>query len=560
MSEDASRIDETPDHAGAYPRLSGAQVQLLVAHGVTRSTAEGEVLYQEGDDLSDFYVVLSGKVAVVQNIGRAERLVAVHGAGRFLGELNLLAGQPMLLSAVVRGAGEVVAIPLDRLREVVSQQPAIGDLVLRAMLIRRSLQIEIGAGLCILGSRYSSDSRRLRAFVARNRIPCTWIDLERDSGAEALLRELGVAPDETPVVVWHGEQVLRNPSNATLAQVIRLGHDVSGGERLDLIVVGAGPAGLAAAVYGASEGLASVVVEAVATGGQAATSPLIENYLGFPLGISGAELADRAGLQTEKFGARITVPARAFRLEHDGGHHVVATDSGETLTAPALIIATGAAYRRLEVPGIDRFEGTSVYHAATEIEAHLCRGDPVAVVGGGNSAGQATVFLARYAGQVSLLVRHGDLGRDMSRYLVDRVERTPGVEVFLNTEVRELVGSGSLEAMVIADLLTGDTMRLDARALFVFIGAMPFTEWLRGAVELDDHGFVRTGGAVGSYDEPGPDGGAARPLETSRPGIFAAGDVRSGSVKRVAAAVGEGAMAVRFVHEYLAEVGRNSSG
>ncbi len=560
MSEDAGRIDETPDHAGAYPRLSDAQVQLLAGHGVTRSTAEGEVLYREGDDLSDFYVVLSGRIAVVQNIGRAERLVAVHGAGRFLGELNLLAGQPMLLSAVVREAGEVVVIPLDRLRQVVSQQPAIGDLVLRAMLVRRSLQIEIGAGLCILGSGYSSDSQRLRAFVARNRIPCTWVDLERDSGAEALLRELGVAPDETPVVVWHGEQVLRNPSNATLAQVIRLGHDVSGGERLDLIVVGAGPAGLAAAVYAASEGLASVVVEAIATGGQAATSPLIENYLGFPLGISGAELADRAGLQAEKFGARITVPARAFRLEHDGGYHVVATDGGDTLVAPALIIATGAAYRRLDVPGIDRFEGTSVYHAATDIEAHLCRGDPVAVVGGGNSAGQATVFLARYADKVSLLVRHGDLARDMSRYLVDRVERTPGVDVFLNTEVRELVGSGSLEALVIADRLTGETRLLDARALFVFIGAMPFTEWLRGAVELDEHGFVRTGGTVGSYEDAGPDRGAARPLETSRPGIFAAGDVRSGSVKRVAAAVGEGAMAVRFVHEHLAVVGRNSSG
>jgi len=559
MSEHEDReVPETPDFAGGFPRLSEAQVQSLAQMGATRTTREGDVLYREGDDPSDFYVVLSGKVAIVQDLGRSERLVAVHGAGRFLGELSMLTGRPMMLSAVVRAAGDVVAVPVDRLREVVTQDPALGDLVLRALLIRQSLQIEIGAGLRILGSRYSPDSRRLRAFLARNRIPHSWIELEGDEGAEALLRELGVTPEETPVVIWRGAQVLRNPSNAQLAELVGLRRDAVGSERYDLIVVGSGPAGLAAAVYGASEGLSTVVVEAVATGGQAATSPRIENYLGFPAGISGAELADRALVQAEKFGARIAVPARAVGLDQQDAYHAVRVDDGGSLLAPSVIIATGAAYRRLDVPGMDGLEGTSVYYAATEIEANMCRGDPVAVVGGGNSAGQATVFLSRHAAKVLLLVRHGDLGKEMSRYLADRIDRTPGVEVLLNTEVRELVGSRSLEALVVADGRTGERWRLEARALFVFIGAKPHTRWLNGYVELDHDGFVRTGPELGSLDESLSLARPPRILESSRPGVFVAGDVRSGSVKRVAAAVGEGSMAVRFVHDHLAEVGRDS--
>jgi thioredoxin reductase (NADPH) len=445
----------------------------------------------------------------------------------------------------------VLAVPADRLRELATQDPALGDLILRAYLLRRETLIGLGAGFRIVGSRYSPDTRRLREFAARNRLPHRWIDLEKDKEAEALLRELGVAPEETPVVIWRGEQVLRNPSNAELARAIGLPTPRPGRDVCDLVIVGAGPAGLAAAVYAASEGLATVTLDAVATGGQAGTSPRIENYPGFPSGISGFELTDRTVIQAEKFGAQISVPAEATALAQRDGHHVVSLANGQSVAGRSVLVATGARYRKLAVPRLGEFEGTSVHYAATHLEAQACRRDPVAVVGGGNSAGQAAVFLASHAARVSLLVRGGDLRADMSHYLADRVERCPGVEVLLHTEVRELIGEdGVLEALVVEDNLTGERRRLEARALFVFIGAEPHTGWLGDQLALDDRGFVLTGAdAVRDAD-------GRRPmlLETSQPGVFAVGDVRSGSVKRVTSAVGEGAMAVRLVHEYM-EVG-----
>jgi thioredoxin reductase (NADPH) len=440
--------------------------------------------------------------------------------------------------------------------------PAIGDLILRAYLLRSSILIQTGVGLRLIGSRYSPNARPLREFVARNRIPHTWTELERDPEAEELLRQLGVAPEETPVVIWHGTQVLRNPSVEELARTVGLPVPSSDEAVCDLAVVGAGPAGLAAAVYGASEGLATVVLEGVATGGQAEASPRIENYLGFPAGLSGAELADRAVVQAEKFGARFSIGAEAARLEERDGQRMIRLANGNEIRARAVVIATGARYRKLDVPRLEEFEGSCVYYAATEIEARVCRNDPVVVVGGGNSAGQAAVFLAAHAAMVCLLIRHDDLGRDMSRYLADRVEHTPGVEVVRHAEVCELLGGNALAAVVAQDNRTGERRRLEARSLFVFIGAEPHVRWLGDQLALDDRGFILTGADTQLAGDPFWEAAGRQPLslETSRPGVFAAGDVRSGSIKRVASAVGEGAMAVRLVHEHLGQVGAEAEG
>ncbi|MEV7010868.1 FAD-dependent oxidoreductase [Streptosporangium sp. NPDC051022] len=529
---------ETPDHHGAFPRLGDAQIGGLALHGTRRPTRPGDVLIREGEDAPGFFVILAGKVAVIEG----ERVTLVHGPGRFLGELGTLTGQRAFVTSVVCEAGEVLAVPLEDLRRIVTHDPELGDLILRAFMIRRrSLLIGGGTGLRIIGSRYSPGSRRLREFVTRNRLPHRWVDLEEDREAEALVRNLGIAPQETPVVILGGTRVLRNPGNAELARAVGLPVPPVPDDVFDLVVVGAGPAGLAAAVYGASEGLRTIVLDAVATGGQAGTSSRIENYLGFPAGISGGELAERAVIQARKFGARLGVPAEAVSLEARDGHYSVGLGDGPPVRGRTIVIATGARYRRLGVPRLEEFEGNGVYYAATLAEAGLCTGLPVVVVGGGNSAGQAAVFLSEHAASVRLLVRGDDLGEDMSRYLVDRIRHSPGVEVMLHTEIREFVGGEeSLEAVVAEDTHTGRRWSVGTRAVFVFIGAEPCTTWLASAVVVDDKGFVVTGF----------DGGL--PLETSLPGVFAVGDVRSQSVKRVASAVGEGAMAIRLVHEHFA--------
>ncbi|HMJ35864.1 MAG TPA: FAD-dependent oxidoreductase [Baekduia sp.] len=541
---EAPTLVETPDHDGAYPRLSPEQIAALSRYGTRRAVKAGEIVFREGDEHYDFFVVLAGTVAIVQDHGGENRLIAVHGPGRFLGELSLLTGLAAFFTAVMREDGEVLQVPVERLRALVAQDAALGDLILRAYLMRREILIGLGAGLKIVGSRYSPDTRRLREFCARNRIPYRWIDLEEDGAAEQLLQGMSVRPDQTPVVVWHG-RVLRNPSPQELARAIGLGESVDDKVTVcDLVVVGAGPAGLAAAVYGASEGLDTAALDAVATGGQAGTSSRIENYLGFPSGISGGELAERATIQARKFGARISVPAEAVALEREDGHYRVRLADGHTLQTRALVIASGARYRKLPVPRLEEFEGNGVYYAATTMEAQLCAGQAVAVVGGGNSAGQATLFLSQYAAPVRLIVRRDDLGADMSRYLVDRIERAPNVEVLLHTEVREIDGDGRLERIVVEDNRAHERRTLGCGALFVFIGADPHSDWLSGLVELDEKGFVLTGVADHAHRR-------ALLLETNLPGVLAVGDVRSGSVKRVASAVGEGSMAVRLVHEHL---------
>lgn len=550
MTEPSTRTDrtpgaateETPDLNGAYPRLEEYQIAELAAVGEQRAVGKGEILQRAGEPADEFLVVLEGRVMVIQDVGPEQRVVAVHGPRRFLGDLGLLTGQPSFLSWVSEDVGEVLAVPVEALREVVPRDSQLADLILRGFLVRRSLQLTIGAGFTIVGSRFSADTRRLRDFAARNRLPHHWIDLENDDDAERLLRELGIDRAETPVVLWRGK-VLRNPGNEQLAELVGLRPAGQPRSVCDLIVVGAGPAGLAAAVYGASEGLATMVVDSVATGGQAGTSSRIENYLGFPAGISGSELADRAVVQCKRFGADLVVPAVASGLGREDGQHVVRLDGGERVTGRAVVIASGVHYRRLELPGLDALEPTSVYYAATEVEASMCHGDPVVIVGGGNSAGQAAVFLSQHAGLVTLVVRSNDLGRDMSRYLADRIEGIEQIRVLLHSEPRAVRGRHLLEEVAVDDLGSGKRRLVPAKALFVFIGSVPQVEWLGDQIELDEHGYVRTGSQLG----PG-----RRLLETSRPGVFAAGDIRSGSVKRVAAAVGDGALAVRLVHEYLA--------
>ncbi|ETK35313.1 FAD-dependent oxidoreductase [Microbispora sp. ATCC PTA-5024] len=546
-------LTESPDLQGAYPRLSDTQMRTLAAHGERRPAHRDDVLFAEGDPCAAFFVVLSGKVATVKGYGVDDQVIRVHGAGRFLGELNVLTGQASFVTGVVAEDGEVLDVPVDELRRLVADDEILGDLVMRAYLIRRSMLIGLGAGFRIVGSRYSQDCRRLREFAARNRLPHRWIDLEQDAEVERFLRRMGITPAETPVVIWRGELVLRNPTNAELARAIGLPAPSARETVCDLLIVGAGPAGLAAAVYGASEGLATVVFDSVALGGQAGTSSRIENYLGFPAGISGGELAERAMIQARKFGAELSVPAEACALREHEGYHVVTLKEGTTVHARTLLIVTGVRYRRLDVPNLERYEGTSVYYAATEFEAQMCSRDPVVVVGGGNSAGQAALFLARQVACVRLLVREASLTRNMSRYLADEIEHHPRIRVMPNTEVRELAGEGTLEAVVVENNVTGERFTVEARAMFVFIGAEPYTRWLADEIALDSRGYILTGldaarsGTKGVLDSTG----RPFPLETSRAGVFAAGDVRHGSIKRVASAVGEGAMAVRLVHEHL---------
>jgi thioredoxin reductase (NADPH) len=550
----AEPIAETPDRYGAYPRLTDDQIAALEAGGTRRSSAAGETLVHEGRRTDEFFVILSGKVAIIVTDETGNRrVIAVHGPRRFLGELGALEGQAAFYTAEVVETGEVLVVPAQLVRTLVAHDPVLSDLILRAYLIRRSLLIEQGTGLRIIGSCYSPDTVRLREFAARNRLPHRWIDLERDKQAEKLLQRFGIGPEDTPVVIF-GDAVLRNPTTTELARLVGLPVPDTVPNERDLVVVGAGPAGLSAAVYGASDGLATAAMEAIAAGGQAGTSSRIENYLGFPGGISGSDLAERALLQAGKFGAQILVSAEVCGLESDAGQHRVSMADERFIVARAVVLASGARYRRLAVPGIESFEGNGVYYAATYQEALMCGTGPVIIVGGGNSAGQAAIFLAARVSRVYLVIRGENLGKSMSRYLVDQIERHPRVTVAVCTEVREVHGDGALETVVIENLRTGERRPVDTRALFVFIGAVPNTSWLTGAIALDDHGFVPTGPAAIYPDTP--DGGRRiqyqpMSLETSRPGVFAAGDVRSGSVKRVASAVGEGSMVIRQINQYL---------
>ncbi|TAM66370.1 FAD-dependent oxidoreductase [Mycobacterium sp.] len=545
---------ETPDLYGAYPRLSDHQITALKANGPRRPLSVGETLVSEGKHSRDFFVILSGKVSITATDELGGRyVIRVHGARRFLGELADLEGQPAFYTATVIEPGEALVIPTQEVWRVVTNDPELSDLILRAYLVRRGLLVEQGSGLRIIGSCYSPDTLRLRRFAARHRLPYRWLDVERDPNAERLLRRFRIGPKDTPIVIW-ADKVLRNPTDADLARLVGLPVPDTAREEFDLVIIGTGPAGLSAAVYGASDGLRTAAAESVAAGGQAGTSSRIENYLGFPAGISGAELAERAIVQAQKFGARIAVSAQAVRLDRADGAYQIRLADDAILLSRAVVLATGARYRKLTIPGLDAYEGNGVYYAATYQEALMCGGGPVVVVGGGNSAGQAAVFLASRVSGVHLLIRGDDLTKSMSRYLVDQVEQTPRISIHLNTEVHQVHGNSALKTVVIQDNRTGAQRHITTSALFIFIGADPKTSWLQGTIALDDHGFIPTGPAALHSDTGRPLPTSRRlpmPLETSLPGVFAAGDVRSGSVKRVASAVGEGAMAIQQIQGYF---------
>jgi thioredoxin reductase (NADPH) len=545
--------DQRDSTSEAFWTLTDEQIDVLRSHGQVRQTHDGEILFQQGELTCDFFVVLEGEVELVEPTLVTPRVIGVRGPREIVGELNLLTEEVTYLSAVVRKGGSVLAIPADVLRTIVTDDPGFSDFLLRAFLLLRSHLVELGAGLKIVGSHFSPDTRRLRQFAARSRLPHDWIDVEKDPIAESLLRQFNVRPDETPVVIWKGAEILRNPSNADLARVLGIGDELDPEAHYDLIVVGAGPGGLAAAVYGASEGLKTLVVESVATGGQAGMASRIENYLGFPAGLSGVELASRALVQADKFGASIAVPREAVALRRDGHTYVVTLDDGEEIVGGSVILALGARYRKLGVPGEAELEGANVYYAATEVEALVCQGQDVAVVGGGNSAGQAALFLAERAKKVYLLARCDDLGEDMSRYLIDRIVAMSNIEVLVQTCVAELVGEGELTGVTVEHKHTGERRSIDVAAFFIFIGADAPTAWLADTLALDEKGFIATGLSVKSA--PAWQGAARDPFlfEASLPGVFAVGDIRSGAIRRTASAVGEGSMAVRLCHAYLAE-------
>ena len=539
----------------AFPRLSQKQIEALRRWAQLRSLAAGDVLFKEGDRGFSFFVVLEGAVEIVEQSRGTPHQVTVHEPGEFTGDVDMLSGRSALVTARATAPGQVLELTAAALRQAVDALPEIGEIVLKAFLTRRTLLLSDGfEGIKIVGSRFSPDAHRLRDFATRNAIPFTWIDLESDEEAETLLRQFGVPPSATPLVIGREGRYLTNPTVAELGHCAGLEAAIDPSELHDLIVVGAGPAGLAAAVYAASEGLDVLVVERIATGGQAGTSSRIENYLGFPTGISGSELMRNALLQAQKFGARITLPGTVQRLGIDAGVRVITMGDGTKIRGKCILVATGVEYRRLDVPRLGEFEGAGVYYAATDTETKMCLNEEIVVVGAGNSAGQAIVALSRYARRVHVVARTRDLGKSMSRYLVDRVESIDNVQIHRGAEVTALEGDGHLQGVRIRED-SGEETQISTAALFLFIGADPRTEWLSGCVQLDKKGFVLTGAAMppdtARSDLWRAQGRTPFFLETSLPGVFAAGDVRSGSVKRCASAVGEGAMAVSFIHASL---------
>ena len=539
----------------AFPKLTDDQIATLEPRGHRRAVRAGDVLFSEGDRGFCFYVITSGAVEILESSRGRPHSVVIHEANEFTGDVDMLSGRAALVTARAAADGDVLELSAEQLRQAVDEWPELGEIVVKAFLMRRSLLLSDGyEGLKIIGSRFSVDAHRLRDFATRNAIPFTWIDLEGDAQAELLLRQFNIPAADTPVVIGREGKFLRRPSIEALARCAGLDVTLDPAEVHDLVVVGGGPAGLAAAVYGASEGLDVIVLERLATGGQAGTSSRIENYLGFPAGVSGAELTSNALLQAQRFGARITVPGTVARLGIDEGVRVLTLADGTKLRTRCVLITTGVSYRRLDLPKFREFEGAGVYYAATDMEARLCRGDEVVVVGAGNSAGQAIVHLARYASRVHVIVRGDDLGKSMSRYLVDRVEHIDNVVIHRGAVVSAVEGNGHLGTVGIRDR-SGTETRVKTSALFLFIGADPNTDWLSGCIDLDAKGFVLTGPQLppDTADHPRWRAIKRQPflLETSLPGVFAAGDVRSGSVKRCASAVGEGAITVSFVHQHI---------
>jgi thioredoxin reductase (NADPH) len=538
-----------------FPTLSAPQIARVAAHGRRRSTAAGEVLVEPGARPVPFFVVLFGRVQIVRIADRAETIITTFGPGQFSGETNLITGRPALARTRVSESGEVIELDREQLLALVQTDAELSEILMRAFILRRVELIARGYGdVILIGSAHCAGTLRVKEFLVRNGHPHAYIDLDREADAQELLDRFRVTAADVPVLICRGQLVLRNPSNQTIAECLGFNEGVDQTHVRDLVIVGAGPAGLAAAVYGASEGLDVLVLESDAPGGQAGSSSRIENYLGFPTGISGAELTGRAQAQALKFGAQILIARRATQLACDRQPYEVRIDAAAPVHARAVIIATGAEYRRPSIDNLSQFEGAGVYYAATPMEAQLCTGEEIIVVGGGNSAGQAAVFLAQTSKHVHMLVRADGLAETMSRYLIRRIEDSPVISLRTRTEVVGLEGSGHLDRVRWLDRASGASEDHEIRHVFMMTGAVPNTRWVEGCVVRDDKGFIKTGSDLSPDDLATARWPLSRVpylLETSRPGVFAVGDVRGGNVKRVASAVGEGSIAVAFVHQVL---------
>jgi thioredoxin reductase (NADPH) len=543
----------------AFPVLTEAQINRIRPGGKLREVKKDEILFEPGDLSVPFFVLLAGAMQIVQPDLVGERLITTQGPGQFTGEMTMISGQRCLVRARMTEAGKLLELSGDGLRSLVARDAELSEIFMRAFILRRLALISLGYGnLILLGSRHSANTLRLREFLTRNGHPFTYVDLDIDKSSQELLDRFQVRLDEIPVVICQAHGVLRNPSIQKLADCIGFNSAIDEIQVRDLIIVGAGPSGLAVAVYAASEGLNVLLIEAASPGGQAGSSSKIENYLGFPTGVSGQELAARAIAQVEKFGAKMMVAHSVARLECEKHPYEILLDNGNKLAARAVVIATGAQYNKPHLPDLERFEGQGIYYGATFMESQLCEQEEVVVVGGGNSAGQAAVFLSETARKVYMLVRSSELSSTMSRYLIQRIEANPAIELHFKTEIVGLEGGSHLDGITWQDKTSGETSTREIRHLFIMAGASPRTDWLRGCVALDDKGFILTGRDLETgTGAPAMGWTLARTpsmLETSLPGIFAVGDVRSGSVKRVASAVGEGAIAVHLVHRALAEL------
>ena len=538
------------------PILTASQIGRIRAFAIPREVTAGEILYEPGDDTPPVFVVISGAIKILAVGGVEERTVTTYGVGQFSGELLMVAGRKSIYRCQATETGTLLELSARDLRTIIGKDAELSDVFMKAFLARRLSLKDKGEGnVVVLGSRYSANTLAAREFLTRDGHPFTYLDLDADQTAQEMLDRFGVSTDDIPVVICNNAQVLRNPSPKQISECLGFNSNIDESQVRDLVVVGAGPAGLAAAVYAASEGLDVLVVEKAAPGGQAGSSSKIENYLGFSTGLSGNELAASAIAQSEKFGAQIMVARTVERLNCGKRPYLVTLDNGQEIPARAVVLATGAQYNKPSLPNLDVFSGSGVYYNATFMEAQLCAGEQVIVIGGGNSAGQAAVFLSQTSAGVVMLVRSGSLTETMSRYLVQRIEKNPLIQVLYSSELTSLQGDGHLEQVSWIEKTTHTISTKPIRHVFVMAGASPKTDWLTGCVSLDKKGFVLTGRDLGSVKPPVP-WPLSRPphmLETSVPGVFVVGDVRSGNVKRVASAVGEGSIVVHLVHQALAE-------
>jgi thioredoxin reductase (NADPH) len=558
MSAVTNHISVEPG-SEAFPLLTPAQIQRLHPHGKLRHVEAGEVLFEAGDSNVPVYVVLSGGLEILQPCpNKGVRSLVKHVPGSITGEFSVISGQRALLRGQVSASGEFLQIASGEFRAFVAKDAELGDILMKAYILRRLLLIsEEASNVLVLGSLNCANTLHLREFLSRNGYPYKYIDLDTDERSQSILDHFHVKVEEVPVVICNARSVLRNPSIRELADCLGLNVNIDESQVRDLIVVGAGPSGLAAAVYAASEGLNVLVVETGSPGGQAGSSSRIENYLGFPMGISGQELAGRALAQAQKFGANMMIARTAVRLRCERRPYQVILDDGMPLPTRCVVLAAGAQYNKPPIPKLSQFGGNGVYYGATAMEAQLCVGEDVVVIGGGNSAGQAAIYLSGKARKVYMLVRSGKLADTMSRYLIWRIEENPAIELHFNTEIAGVDGNGHLERISWRDGDNGQIVSHDIRHLFVMTGASPRTEWLEGCLALDNKGFVLTGHDLDRATLEEKAWPLSRPpqlLETSLPGVFAVGDIRAGNVKRVASAVGEGSIAIHLVHQVLAEM------